>query len=225
MGKGKNKFICFIGIDGSGKSTQAQNIVKYFENYNEKVKYVWLGWSPTLLKPFLKFIKKKILIKKGITEEQYTSYTELKKHVFKNKLKQNVWFCYITLDYFFQVLINIMIPITFLKKSIVCDRYIYDLVIDLSINFNITASLLFKNFPQYLFPTPDMIFFIDVKEEIAFDRKDDIPTIQYLMDRRKRYREIFEILKKNSINIKIIDGQIEEEVIKEQIISEIKKLN
>ena len=38
-----------------------------------------------------------------------------------------------------------------------------------------------------LFPTPNITFLVDLPEEIAYQRKDDVPSIGYLRDRRETY--------------------------------------
>jgi len=38
-----------------------------------------------------------------------------------------------------------------------------------------------------LFPKPDLIFFIDLPEETAYQRKSDVPSIDYLSRRRQAY--------------------------------------
>ena len=52
-----------------------------------------------------------------------------------------------------------------------------------------------------LFPKPDILFFVDVPEEIAFSRKDDVPSIEYLSDRRHIFAKIASIF-----NMKKLDG-------------------
>ena len=38
-----------------------------------------------------------------------------------------------------------------------------------------------------LFPEPDLIFLIDIPEDIAYERKMDTPSIDYLFERRGLY--------------------------------------
>ena len=39
-------------------------------------------------------------------------------------------------------------------------------------------------------PEPDITFLIDVPEKIAYQRKDDTPSIEYLKERRKMYLDM-----------------------------------
>lgn len=42
----------------------------------------------------------------------------------------------------------------------------------------------------YIAPRPDIIFLVDLSEEIAYQRKNDTPSIKYLRERRKIYLNI-----------------------------------
>ena len=50
-------------------------------------------------------------------------------------------------------------------------------------------------------PRPNATFLIDVDEDIAFSRKDDVASRQYLVDRRKNYLKVAKWCKMD-----IIDG-------------------
>lgn len=50
---------------------------------------------------------------------------------------------------------------------------------------------------------PDILFLIDLPEEIAHKRKDDVPSVDYLRDRRKMYLYIG-----NEYKMTILDGSM-----------------
>lgn len=94
------------------------------------------------------------------------------------------------IDYYLQVLFKIVIPIV-RNEVVVCDRYIYDIMINVAINYkwsSVSLAQRFQRFPLRIFPKPDKIFLIDVSEEIAFKRKNDISSVNYLIDRRNLYK-------------------------------------
>jgi len=41
-----------------------------------------------------------------------------------------------------------------------------------------------------IFPKPDFVFMIDLPEEVAFNRKNDIQSVEYLKERRQLYLEM-----------------------------------
>ena len=103
-------------------------------------------------------------------------------------------------DHIIQINLKIRI-LLLLEKCVICDRYIHDTVItDISANLgydSVQSNILIKK-TLSLVPKPDLIFYIDIPEEIAYSRKDDVPHINYLQVRKKLYDDLersFEIIK------------------------------
>ena len=78
------------------------------------------------------------------------------------------------------------------KKIIICDRYYYDVFVSLAITLSYTKSELKRKLKifSWFYPKPDYAFLLDIPEEISFNRKNDIPSIEYLKQRRNLYIEI-----------------------------------
>lgn len=187
--KKKRLFICFTGMDGAGKSTLAKFLVEHLRANGIRSRYVYNRYIPILLRPLISMGGFLFLRKKSFFGD-YSEYSETKKraakkHPFLSKIYQNL----LLFDYFFQVLFKIKLPILF-GKNIVCDRYIYDTIVtDLSVDFNYSKEEI-KNLLDKLlsfFPRPHITFLVDLPEEIAFQRKDDLPSVDYLRDRREKY--------------------------------------
>jgi len=196
----KHKFICITGIDGSGKTTQAKALVESLNREGIKCKYAYNRYTPILWRPFMILAQKIFLRKKNIFRD-YKGHSRAKRGIFKNKLLSTLYQYIILGDYFFQVLFKVKIPLMF--TSIVCDRYIYDTIItDLSVDLNYSQkdiknlmNILFK-----IFPEPDITFLIDIDEDVAFNRKDDVPALEYLAERRNRYLWLGKEYKMNTLN-------------------------
>ena len=212
----KCKFICFHGIDGSGKTSQATALLEKFQAAGIKSKYVWIGWSPTILKPITKVIKRSVFRKKEVRADDYLNVKQVKKEYFKNTRFKALWYSYVLIDYYSQIFIKIILPKLF-GNTIICDRYVHDVLIGLSINFGWRMDELKDKYRDVLvkiFPVPDVTIFIDIPEDVAFKRKDDIPAVEFLYDRRNVYLELFK-----SLDVNIIDGdrsfnEIHNEIIK-----------
>lgn len=187
---GKPIFICFVGIDGSGKTTQAKRLIELMQERGVKSKYVWNKFEPRLAAPFLKIAKVLFFRKKGIFEN-YREHTRTKRRLLANPVVSTVYQYLWLIDYLSQIFFKTRIPLM-CGKSVVCDRYIYDPVVDLAVDLNYSErkikGMLSKISP--LFPKPDVIFLIDLPEEIAYQRKDDIPSLEYLKKRRGIYLNI-----------------------------------
>jgi dTMP kinase len=135
---------------------------------------------------------------------QYVAYTTEKKTLFKrHALSQIIYRDILSFDYVLQLLIKIKLPLM-CGAMIVCDRYIYDTVItDWAVDMGFTKEQIVASLNTYLklLPKPDIIFLVDVDENIAFSRKADLPSIDYLKDRRNLYLDIAK-----DFNMEILNG-------------------
>ena len=209
--KKRGIFICFTGIDGAGKTTLAMSLTEYLRDRGIKTIYVYNRYVPIILKPIISIGDFLFLHDKNIFKD-YHDYSDSKKDISKKypflaKCYQNI----LLADYFFQIFFKIRLPLL-LGKNVVCDRYIYDTIItDLSIDFNYSREDVRKLLCCMLsfFPTPHITFLIDLPENIAFSRKNDIPSIDYLRDRRYMY-----LYMGKEQRMKIIDGSLSLEDVK-----------
>ncbi|HED00782.1 MAG TPA: hypothetical protein ENN18_10425 [Proteobacteria bacterium] len=194
MNSRRRFLICFTGIDGSGKTTLSKELVASLNQKGVKCKYVYARLNPFMLKPFI-ILGEWIFLRRKNISHNYHDYSNTKKiaikrHSFLSGLYQKI----LLFDYFIQIFFKVKLPLVF-GKSIVCDRYVYDTVItDLSVDMNYSKdkALELINKLHHFFPEPDMTFLIDLPEEIAFHRKNDTPSLDYLKDRRELYLEIGE---------------------------------
>jgi dTMP kinase len=212
----KNLLVCFTGIDGSGKTTISRKLVRSLNDKGFKFKYVYARINPFISGPLIS-IGRWIFLRKRDAFKDYFIYTDTKKkaikeHIMLSKIYQKI----LLFDYFLQVLFKVKFPLVF-GESVICDRYIYDTVInDLLIDLNSRNLLNLLNSCLHIFPKPDIIFLIDVPEETAFRRKSDIPSIEYLRERRKIYLKIGREYK-----MKILDGTKEFERLQKEIENEV----
>lgn len=183
----KAKLICFTGIDGSGKTTFAKLLVEKLREHGIKVCYVYGRYQPIISKPAV--LLGKLLFAKNSDIKEYKDYSNTKRaaaqnHPYSLFLYRNL----LLFDYYLQLLIKIIIPIKF-GIVIVCDRYIYDTIInDIPRTQNSFDDI--KKMTEIYFriaPKPDIAFLIDVPENLAFERKNDTPSIDYLKERRGFY--------------------------------------
>ena len=186
-----NFFICFTGIDGSGKTTLAKSLVVVMKRKGIECRYVYNRFNPFMLKPFI-IVARALFLRGTDVFEDYTEDCNAKKKLFKNRFLSVIYQSFLLFDYSFQIFLKVKIPLM-LGRNIICDRYIYDtvctdLAVDLNYSEKKTMDILRKCL--YLFPKPDMIFLIDVLEEVAYGRKGDVPSVDYLKDRRNIYLEI-----------------------------------
>ena len=199
--KKRGILICFIGIDGSGKTTLAKALVDMMEKRNINAKYVYNISKPFITKP-LTIIAKLLLLHGKDMNNNYSEYRSTKSTLLKKPLLSSLYQLFLLIDYAFQVFLKVKIPLLF-GKCVVCDRYLYDTIIDFGVYLDYPNKEVKTILGKYLrlFPKSDLVFFIDVQEEIAFQRKDDTPSVEYLKERRKFYLDVGK-----EFGINVLDG-------------------
>jgi dTMP kinase len=204
MEKKRRLLICFTGIDGSGKTTIAKRLTESLKEKDLPVVYVYGRLKLFLTKP-LTFIGNKLFLRDYNITENYVGYSGKKKNLFsKHKFIQKIYLYIILIDYLLQLLIKIKIPLMS-GKVIVCDRYIYDTIItDVAVDMNFSKKQVFSlhNKCFLLIPKPNVTFLVDVHEDVAYSRKNDVPDERYLKDRRSIYLQVA----RHYNNMTIIDG-------------------
>lgn len=196
-------FICFTGIDGSGKTTLAKALVTTMEKRGVKAIYVYNRYIPLILRPAI-VVGNILYLRNKDFKKDYVEYSEKKRKVTKKHPHlAKLYRQFLMFDYYFQILLKIKIPLL-LGNNIICDRYIYDTIVtDIAIDFNYSKEEAKKYLDKILslFPAPDILFLVDLPEEIAYKRKDDLPSIEYLTDRRGIYQHMGE-----ECNMIVLDG-------------------
>ena len=188
----KPMFICFTGIDGSGKTTLSRGLVNSLNERGIKYHYVYARWTPFILRPLI-LIGRFIFLRGKDMFQNYSEYSiakrkAIKRHTLLARIQQQIlWF-----DYSLQIMLKVKLPLL-LGRNIVCDRYIYDTIInDLAVDMHYSEKEVRKILGKCsaIFPKPDLIFLIDVPVEIAYQRKGDVPSLTYLEERSKIYQAI-----------------------------------
>jgi thymidylate kinase len=187
----KPRFVCIIGIDGAGKSTLAHYMVKELEDGGLRAKYVYGRFQPVLSK--LAFVSAKwFLLRSEGPWADYDTLPNRKKHMLKTPILLFLLNLALSIDYFLQLTFKIRLPLL-LGENVICDRYIHDtLVTDFALDMDYSADKIAQQIKQWMrvVPNPDTIILLDVPEDIAFKRKDDVPSIDYLSRRRTIYLEV-----------------------------------
>jgi thymidylate kinase len=179
--------ICFVGIDGSGKTLQAERLAEALAARGISCAYVWCRYGRKLLLPLILLIRRRFHRKTG----DYDGFTSSKKGILSKPLLGWIWLNVSILEYLLQVTSAIRIRLIG-GKTLICDRYIYDALADLAISLDCRDDGILKiaRHPLIrLFPKPARVYFLDVPPAVAFRRKNDpnVMAEEYLVDRARVY--------------------------------------
>jgi len=166
--------VCFVGVDGSGKTTHAKSLSRFLLNKGYSVKYVHAATRPILTYPFL-IITRVFGYWKSMKKNAYTDPLDLLASLEVKRALGSLYRCLIFLDYLIINLIRIQIP-RLLSSCVICDRYVYDLIIDLALSelhSNSFANLLLLSTSR-----PGKVFFMQSNEDVLSQRRPDFTEME-----------------------------------------------
>ena len=210
-----------MGIDGCGKSTLSIPLQENISSYGKDTVITWATLKPVILKPVIS-LTKFLFVRKHDKFDNYDKHIEAKNAgVNKLKFTHKIYFIVMLIDYIPQAFFKVTIP-KMLGKYVICDRYYHDLIIDYAITISLPAEKIdpYITFVEYFVPKPDFQYYLHVKPETSFSRKDDIPSISYL-EKRKFY---YDYLSKK-LDINLLSGEDASDQNCQNIINDLKKRN
>lgn len=175
--------IFLSGIDGSGKTTLAKSLVEALENKGLEVDYVWYRWTAFFSYPLLALCRAL-----GYTKRQ--QYLVVREY-HRNVAIATLWAILYPLDYILCSLAKIRI----MRKAnsvIVFDRFIPDMIADVisQTRINILKKFVGRIILSHLKNESFWGIILDVNEEVALSRKNDIPNRNYVEFKRPIYRRL-----------------------------------
>ena len=199
--KGRPLLICFAGIDGSGKSEQARRTVEWLNGRGVRTQYVWNIFEPWLLGFPMKVARRLFLRGKDMFAD-YDGYWEARDRAFQRSRLAPLFHWFFLGEYVLRFALRVRWPL-FRGQAVVCDRYVFDAVIGLAANLHYSDARTRSAIRSLLrvMPRPDLTILFDLPEEVAFQRKDDIPSVSYLRARRGVYQALA-----GEYGMKIVDG-------------------
>jgi len=171
--------ICFIGVDGSGKTTHAKALHRWL--YSRGIDSVYIHFNFSLRKYIPSRVRK--------TLYNFSHKNEVK------SAGNNVMKMYALLFLVFSLVDGLIYYMRNLRSKIrIYDRYFYDYLVEF-----------FELYPNYikrvyisLLPRPDIVFYLDIPPSIAYARKREY-SLNFYSLQRERYFQLLRYIKSQII--------------------------
>lgn len=204
--KDRPPLICLTGIDGCGKSTQANLLVERLRAAGFEVEKAWTGGRPYLSRPIVNLVRRRNRAPVPAPDgtyapkeagddgrDEFAAYLDRSNRMFERWwILRRGWTDVSMLEHAVEANLAVR-PHLLRGKAVVCDRYLYKSVVNLSVLMNLKPSAvrrLLRHPAFWLAPRPTIYFLLDVPAEVGFARKTDIPSIEYVRRRVPVYREL-----------------------------------
>ncbi len=184
------RLICLIGIDGTGKSTHITKLIDMLSKNDINCRHVRCGAHVRFATGIIYIISRFFGLDKNYNCEGRYIHTPQFPEVFKNKVLLLIWPYAVLIDMFILISIRIKFPLLF-NSFVFSDRYVHDVLVESMVAMR--DFELYKRKPGTFllnFVKPYKVILLDLDEKDAFDRKNDIPDMDYLTARRNLYREM-----------------------------------
>jgi thymidylate kinase len=185
----RGRLIYFAGLDGSGKTTQAHRAVSARGGWV----YRWARWEPALTDPLMKlgrsFLRRGQGSGRPADDVGHRDFVAGKRGLFRRPWLRATWTTLVLLEYLPQMAWRLL-PVLFSGRTVVCDRYVPDVWIDLAMNYDEGfegVERLSRHPLSRLFPRPDHVILLDLPAQLGFERKQDGTPLAYLQEREPLY--------------------------------------
>ncbi len=189
--------IAFIGGDGAGKTTITQ---KLLDSSVLPFKYLYMGMSPrsnshALLSSKISHKLKFYLFKRNFMQHKKIDERNIQKFYENNRGKDNRGKILATLRLFNRIAEECFRHFLSLKYKfqgyvVIYDRhFVFDFAPtpnDFSENQNRMSERFHRWFLNYVYPKPDITFFLDASSKVLYDRKGEA-SLEYLNGKREAY--------------------------------------
>jgi dTMP kinase len=161
------------------------------------------------------------LLRRDDQWRDYVQYNVNKKQTMRNPLLAGIYTSVVLLDYYAQIWCKLLMHYR-PNRVIIADRYVYDTVIsDLAVHLDYShaRALRIIAYGLRIVPMPTRTILIDIPADVAFARKDDVPHVEYLEERRSYYLSL-----QRRPEVRLFSGEVSRETLVNAVLKEIREV-
>lgn len=213
----RGTLVCVTGLDGAGKSTLTNSVAQTLRDDGYDAVQVYGRYLPRASYLAIAIGRRTVFSNSDI-EDDYEDHQSEKEDVFSNDLLATAYESVVMADYVPQFVWRVLRSL-YTHDIVICDRYVYDtLLTDLAGDVLAEPADAIDRYRLYedVFPTPDHEFYVSIPPAVSMERKDDVPSIEYLEDRKTFYDEFAE-----AYDLSVLDGTDSIQQLTYQVVDEI----
>jgi dTMP kinase len=170
--------VCFSGQDGTGKTVHAKrlqnDVMQLIHITNDqlieskfRIKYVWSRGIGPSIEPLLGVARLLLL---GRSSEEVGEYAYKRQMLLRREPMKTFWAFALILGELLEISIRVR-PSLLMKRMVICDRYIYDTIVDVECGLGKSIGSNTKRIIERLAPTPQVTFVLDADTSELVKRK------------------------------------------------------
>jgi thymidylate kinase len=208
------------GVDGSGKTTQAEMLQAAFGVCHLRAERCWSrGGSARWLKPFARFASRREADESAAgagRSEQREHKVEVRRERFRSPLIRWGWSCMTAAELLLHYMRHVVIPLA-LGRVVICDRYVYDTFADWSAYFDAFAE---QSLParilRRLTPRPQLAFWLQMPASVAQARSADRLPETFVAKQNAAYQRMADLY-----GLRRLDGTTDPEELSDGLVRQV----
>jgi len=214
----RGTLVCLTGIDGAGKSTLARSVSAELNARGYDACYTYGRYLPLAAYPVME-LGRRLVLSGSQHDGDFTEHQNDKNELFDGSPLRMGYEALVMFDYAPQLLWRVAKPLL-QHEYVICDRYFYDtLLSDLCGDVVRSPEEAIKKYDRFysqLVTQPDHEFYVKIAPEVSMERKDDVPAIEYLEQRKVFYDEFTD-----AFGFKQLDGTMSPNALTAAVVEEI----